>query len=60
LTHGARSSQWNCRALSQVVSEQTGVPLHRESVRVVLKKRLELHDLEGYEPKFGCPKKFSL
>jgi transposase len=39
LTHGARSSQWNCRELSQVVSKQTGVSLHRESVRVVLKKR---------------------
>jgi transposase len=39
LTHGARSSQWNCRELSQAVSEQTGVPVHRESVRVVLKKR---------------------
>ena len=39
LAHGARSSQWNCRDLSQAVSEQTGVPIQRESVRVVLKKR---------------------
>ena len=39
LAHGARSSQWNCRELSQAVSEQTGVPIQRESVRVVLKKR---------------------
>jgi len=38
LTHGARSSQGNCRELSQAVSEQTGVPVCRARVRVALKK----------------------
>jgi transposase len=38
LAHGARSSQWNGRELSQVVSKQTGVILHPDTVRVVLKK----------------------
>lgn len=38
LAHGARSSQWNCRDLSHAVSEQIGVVLHPDTVRVVLKK----------------------
>ena len=38
LQHGARSSQWNCRDLATVVSQQTGVSLSRESVRCALKK----------------------
>jgi len=39
LAHGARSSQGNCRELSQAVSEQTGVPVGPERVRVALKNR---------------------
>jgi transposase len=39
LTHGARSSPWNCRELSQALSEQTGVPVGPERVRVALKNR---------------------
>jgi transposase len=38
LQHGARSSQWNCRELATVLSQQTGVSLSRESVRCALKK----------------------
>src|SRR5262252_3962290 len=38
LEHGARSSQWSCRALATVVARDTGVHLGRESVRGVLKK----------------------
>ena len=38
LQHGARSSQWSCRALATVLAQQTGVQLGRESVRGVLKK----------------------
>ena len=39
LAHGARSSQWNCRELSQAVAQHTGVVLHRDTIRVALKKR---------------------
>jgi transposase len=38
LQHGARSSQWSCRALATVLAQHTGVQLGRESVRGVLKK----------------------
>lgn len=38
LQHGARSSQWNCRELATVLSQQTGVSLSPESVRCALKK----------------------
>jgi len=38
LQHGARSSQWSCRELATVLAQHTGVPLGRESVRLVLKK----------------------
>lgn len=38
LAHGARSSQWNCRELSHAVSQHTGISLHPDTVRVVLKK----------------------
>jgi transposase len=38
LQHGARSSQWNCRELATVLSQQTGISLSRESVRCALKK----------------------
>ena len=39
LTHGALSSQWNCRELALVFARETGVHLGRESVRRVLKNR---------------------
>ena len=39
LEQGALSSQWNCRELATVLTQQTGVQLGRESVRGVLKKR---------------------
>ena len=38
LTHGALSSQWNCRELASAVSHQTGVALHPDTIRVVLKR----------------------
>src|SRR5215475_187159 len=38
LQHGARSSQWSCRALATVLARETGVQLGRESVRCLLKK----------------------
>src|SRR5438128_137669 len=41
LEQGALSSQWNCRELATVLAQQTGVQLGRESVRGVLKKRME-------------------
>lgn len=38
LQHGSIYSQWSCRELATVLSQQSGVPLGRESVRVALKK----------------------
>jgi transposase len=38
LQHGSIHSQWNCRELATVWSQQSGVPLGRESVRLALKK----------------------
>ena len=39
LQHGSIHSQWSCRALATVLTQQTGVQVGRESVRGVLKKR---------------------
>ena len=39
LEHGSRSSPWSCRELATVLARETGVPLGRESVRGVLKKK---------------------
>jgi transposase len=38
LQHGSIHSQWSCRELATMLSQQSGVPLGRESVRVALKK----------------------
>jgi transposase len=38
LQHGSIQSQWSCRELATVLSQQSGVPLGRESVRLALKK----------------------
>jgi transposase len=38
LQHGVVQSQWSCRQLATVLSQQSGVTLGRESVRVALKK----------------------
>jgi len=38
LQHGSIHSQWSCRALATVLSQQSGVPIGRESVRLALKK----------------------
>jgi transposase len=38
LQHGSIQSQWSCRELAAVLSQQSGVPIGRESVRVALKK----------------------
>ena len=38
LQHGSRYSQWSCRELAAVLTQQTGIQLGRESVRCVLKK----------------------
>jgi transposase len=38
LQHGSIHSQWSCRELATVLSQQSGVPIGRESVRVALKK----------------------
>jgi transposase len=40
LQHGSIHSQWNCRELATVLSQQSGVQLGRESVRLALKKTL--------------------
>ena len=39
LEHGSIYSQWSCRELATVLARETGIPLGRESVRGVLKKR---------------------
>ena len=38
LKHGSLHSQWSCRELASVLSQQSGVPIGRESVRLALKK----------------------
>jgi transposase len=38
LQYGVIQSQWSCRQLATVLSQQSGVTLGRESVRVALKK----------------------
>ena len=38
LEHGSLHSQWSCRDLAEVLAQQTGVQLGRESVRLALKK----------------------
>ena len=38
LKHGSIQSQWSCRELAIVLSQQSGVQLGRESVRLALKK----------------------
>ena len=51
LQHGALSSQWSYRELATVLAQQIGVPLGRESVRCLLKKRHKLlppHRAPGY------------
>jgi transposase len=40
LQHGASHSQWSCQALATILGRQTGAQLSRESVRVVLKKKI--------------------
>ena len=40
LQHGSIHSQWNCRELATVLSQQSGVQLGRERVRLALKKTL--------------------
>ena len=38
LQHGSLHSQWSCGQLATVLSQQSGVSIGRESVRVALKK----------------------
>ena len=38
LHHGSIHSQWSCRELASVLSQQSGVSIGRESVRLALKK----------------------
>lgn len=38
LQHGSIHSQWSCRELASVLSQQSGVSIGRESVRRALKK----------------------
>jgi transposase len=38
LAHGALSSQWNGRELGTAVARHTGVALHPDTIRVVLKR----------------------
>ena len=38
LEHGVIHSQWNCRELASVLSQQSGLSIGRESVRLALKK----------------------
>ena len=38
LKHGSIHSQWSCRELASVLSQHSGVPIGRESVRLALKK----------------------
>src|SRR5262249_36454515 len=45
--HGSSHAQWSCQELATVLARQTGVPLSRESVRDVLKKRRQLQSPHG-------------
>jgi putative transposase len=45
--HGSLHSQWSCQELATVLGRQTGIPLSRESVREVLKKRRQLQPSHG-------------
>jgi transposase len=47
LQHGSSHSQWSCQELATALARQTGVPLSRESVRDVLKKRRQLQPTHG-------------
>jgi transposase len=38
VAHGALSSQWNCRELGTAVARHTGVALHPDTIRGVLKR----------------------
>jgi hypothetical protein len=38
LQHGSIHSQWSCRELATVLSQQSGVSVGRERVRLALKK----------------------
>ena len=38
LTYGSVYSQWSCPELAQVMAQQTGVELGRETIRLALKK----------------------
>jgi transposase len=38
LQHGSIHSQWSCRELASVLSQQSGMPIGRESVRLALNK----------------------
>lgn len=42
LKHGSIHSQWSCQELANVHGQQTGVHIGRESVRLALKKSVEL------------------
>src|SRR5262250_1845148 len=53
LEHGSLYSQWSCRELASVLARETGVPLGRESVRGVLKKRGKL--LPSHRPPGSRP-----
>jgi transposase len=56
LQHGSSHSQWSGQELATRLARQTGVPLSRESVRPVLKKRPQLqppHRTPRSHP--GCP-----
>ena len=47
LQHGSNHSQWSCQALATVLARQTGVPLSRERVRDILKKRRQRQPAHG-------------
>jgi transposase len=47
LQHGSNHSPWSGQALATVLARQTGVPLSRERVRDVLKKRRQLQPAHG-------------
>jgi transposase len=38
LNHGSVYSQWSCHELAQVLAQQTGMTLGRETIRLALKK----------------------
>jgi hypothetical protein len=38
LQHGSIHSQWSCRELASVLSQQSGMPIGPESVRLALNK----------------------